>query len=332
MKLFKNLKSNKIQCLLCPHYCVLTDGELGICKVRQNTNNKIVSFAYGKVCAINIDPVEKKPLYHFLPGTKTLSIGTVGCNMSCLNCQNYHISQATTENIAVKEISPEEIVRLALKHNCESISYTYNEPTVFFEFMLDTAKLATKEGIKNILVSNGYINKNPLLQLIPYLNAANIDLKAFDEDIYKKVFNASLNPVLETIKTLYNKEVHIELTNLIIPTYNDNEKMIQNMCNWLSENCNKDLPIHYSRFYPTYKLDNLYPTPLKTIEDIVKITRKNGFAYVYQGNTGKDNKTTCIKCGELLIDRSGFKVTYINITNSECNKCGYLIYGVWNAL
>lgn len=329
--LYWELTNNKAKCNLCPHYCVLTNGKTGICKVRINIENKLYTLAFGNLCAANIDPVEKKPLFHFLPSSKTFSIAINGCNFHCYNCQNWNISQSPPEN-NIGITTPLQIVNSAIKNNCKSISYTYTEPTIFYEFMLATAKLAKKYGLKNIMVSNGFINNEPLLELCKYLDAANIDLKCFDNNVYKKLTGGSLQPVLETINTLHKNNVWLEITNLIIPEYSNNITIIKDMCKWLFNNNLSEVPLHFSRFFPTYKLDELFPTPVHILEQAMKIAKNEGIAHVYVGNViNNDGENTfCNNCNKLLIKRIGYNVTEKYIINNKCKYCGKRITGIWD--
>ncbi len=330
MKFYKHLKDNQVLCELCPNYCVLSKGQISSCNARQNINGEMISLTYEKPCAINIDPVEKKPLYHYLPGSKTLSIGTAGCNLHCKNCQNYHISQENPDNIKSTHNTAEQIVELALKNNCKSISYTYNEPTVFYEYMYEIAKLAKASGLKNIMVSNGYINSDPLMEIAPYIDAANIDLKCFKNVTYKSLFKGELKYVLETISKLFKYNVWIEITNLVIPEKTDNLKMIEEMCDWIVKNVTGDTPLHFSRFFPLYNMQDLYPTPVNTILKACKIAKNKGIKYVYTGNVKEQIKhTVCPNCNNILIRRNGFDIDKINIKNSECENCNHQISGVW---
>lgn len=279
---YKKLKKRVVQCQLCPRFCTLKTNQVGKCRVRQNIKGVLYSLVYNKACSIALDPIEKKPLYKFLPGTKTLSIATVGCNLSCMQCQNWEISQAyPTENLP--ETSPKKIVELAIKEKCPSISYTYSEPTICYEYILKISKLAREKGIKNIIVSNGYINPEPLKELCKYIDAANIDLKAFTERFYKKICKASLKPVLESLKLLKEKNIHIEITNLLIPTLNDDPKEIEKMCKWIKENLGEKTPLHFSRFFPMYQLREIPITPIETLETAKQIGDKY-LRYVYIGN------------------------------------------------
>lgn len=317
-----------VQCTLCPHNCIIKQGKTGNCGVRKNKGNILYSLVYAKACSAAVDPIEKKPIYHILPGHKSFSVATVGCNLHCMHCQNWEISQSKV--IFGQDITPKQIVSAALSQGCKSIAYTYTEPTVFYEYVLETAKLARKEGIKNIIVSNGFINEGPLKKLSNYLDGANIDLKGFTEDFYKKRCSAKLEPVLNSLKILKEKKVWLETTNLLIPTLNDSIKVIGDMCRWIKENLGSDVPLHFSRFFPCYKLDNLSPTPVKTLARAKEIAEKSGINYVYIGNAfieGADN-TYCPKCGKLLIKREGFNIVENHIADGVCS-CGRKIAGIW---
>ncbi|MEA3451023.1 MAG: AmmeMemoRadiSam system radical SAM enzyme, partial [Bacteroidota bacterium] len=255
-KYFEILPEKKVKCTLCPHECILSDGQVGICRARKNINGSLITLVFSNPCAVGIDPIEKKPLYHFLPGSRTFSIGTAGCSLSCKNCQNYSISQASPEETNNYLLKPKDVVSKAIENGCESISYTYTEPMVFYEYMLDTAKLAHQKNLKNIIVSSGFVNQKPLEELIPHIDAANIDLKSFDEKKYKKISSASLQPILNTLLTLKKHNVHLEITNLLIPDYTDDLKIIEKMCNWLTKNKFEETALHFSKFFPTYKLSD----------------------------------------------------------------------------
>jgi pyruvate formate lyase activating enzyme len=280
---YKKIKDN-IQCTLCPNYCTIKENSLGKCNARKNIEGKLYALNYAKSCSLAIDPIEKKPLFHFLPGTKTLSVAALGCNMKCFWCQNWQISQAKFEDISYDTLPPKDIVRLALEHNCRSISYTYTEPTVFYEYVLDTAKLAHKKGLKNITVSNGYINKEPLLELYQHIDAANIDLKSFSERFYKKHCKASLKPVLETLINIKSLGIHLEITNLLIPGLNDSEQELSKMCTWIVKHLGKDTPLHFSRFFPMYRAKGLNVTKISTLKNAYRIAKSSGIKHVHLGN------------------------------------------------
>jgi pyruvate formate lyase activating enzyme len=331
-KYYQKLKNKTVKCTLCPHECILNIGKFGICKTRQNIDGQLVSYAFANPVAINIDPVEKKPLHHFLPGTKTFSIATAGCNLRCKHCQNASISQVTPLDTDNYNLPPDKVVEMAIEHGCKSISYTYTDPVVFYEYTIETAKIAKQKGLKNIIVSAGYINPEPLKELIQYIDAANIDLKSFNELNYKKINGASLQPVLNTLKILKQQGVWLEITNLLIPTINDDEETIDNMCNWLISNGFEDTPLHFSKFYPTYKMLDILPTPIDTIRKAISIAQKNGIKYIISGNFYGDKyeNTFCPNCGKIIIERKGYNIGKIKITNNKCNFCGEKIPGVWN--
>ncbi|MCK9255241.1 MAG: AmmeMemoRadiSam system radical SAM enzyme [Bacteroidales bacterium] len=329
-KYYEKLEDGRIHCTLCPHECKLSEGKIGRCKTRQNINGELISLSYGNLVAIHIDPIEKKPLYHFLPGSSSFSLGTAGCNMNCKNCQNSEISQNSPLQLEYIEATPEQIVASAKKNKCESIAYTYTEPTVFYEFVLETAKLAKENGIKNIIISNGFINPEPLKELIPYLDAANIDLKAFKDSIYRDITSASLEPILNNLKILLDSDVWLEITNLIIPNHTDDMEMIAEMCDWLVENNFAETPLHFSRFFPSYKMQNVPPTPVATVEQAAQIAKSKGIKYVYLGNVHQEEgNTNCSNCGQTLIKRKTYK-TETNEFSGKCKNCGEIINGIWN--
>ncbi|MFH1307934.1 MAG: AmmeMemoRadiSam system radical SAM enzyme [archaeon] len=325
---WKQAKENIVQCQLCPHFCTLKDMEKGKCKVRQNIKGKLFSLTYNKPCSISIDPIEKKPLYHFLPGKKTLSIATVGCNLSCSHCQNYEISQS--EEITGKEIKPEAVIKTAIKENSKIISYTYTEPTIFYEYMLDIARLARKNKMKNTTITNGFINQEPLKKLCNYLDGSNIDLKSISDDFYKKICGARLNPILEAIKTMHKAGVWIELTCLLIPGENDTEEEIKKLILWIKKNLGENVPLHFSAFYPVYKILDKLPTSIQILIKARKLALKAGLHYVYTGNLRDEEGSTtfCPKCRKAVIKRDSFTIIENKIINGKC-PCGEKIPGVW---
>ena len=325
---WKPLKKKIVQCLLCPRYCIIKSGERGNCGVRENKNGKLVSLVYGKIVSANIDPIEKKPLYHFLPGKDTFSIATAGCNFHCMQCQNWNISQCSADKTSI-ELMPKKVVYECKKLDSKIISYTYTEPTIFYEYMIDTAKLAGRKKIRNVLVSNGFINREPLKKLIPFISAANIDLKG-DDKFYRDVAEAWVSPILETLVVLKKKKVWLEVTNLIIPTLNDSPERIKWLAKWVYDYLGKDTPLHFSAFWPTHKLKNLPPTPIETLKNARKIAMKIGLKYVYTGNVNfpEGNNTYCPSCKKIVIKRSGFYVVENFLKNGKC-KCGEKIAGVW---
>jgi pyruvate formate lyase activating enzyme len=274
---YSKLENSKVQCTLCPHECIISPNNLGFCKVRKNIKGKLISLSYAKPASIAVDPREKKPLYYFYPGEKVLSIGTFGCNLACQHCQNSSISRRFLGNQIhqLETVSPSDIVTNCLQNNLHIIAYTYNEPTVFYEYMFEIAKLAHKHSIKNVIVSNGFINPLPLKKLLPFIDAANIDLKSFNPKFYSTVCSAKLNSVLNTLKLIANSKVHLEITILLIPSLNDNLDEFENMCIWIKENLGKSVPLHISRFFPNYKLLHLPPTAIKTILKAEKIAKKH---------------------------------------------------------
>jgi len=330
-KYWQKVEGNIVSCNLCPHRCKIASGMKGACKTRENCEGGLYSLAYGNPCSVSIDPIEKKPLFHFFPKTKIFSLSTAGCNFHCLNCQNWNISQITPNEADNYEMSPECIVREAIRHKTGSMAFTYTEPTVFYEFLLDTARLARENEIKTVIVSNGYINSEPLTELCPWIDAANIDIKTFDDHIYRKLTGGSLQPVLDTLIALRKNGVWLEITNLIIPGWSDNSATINLMCKWLSENGFADTPLHFSRFFPAYKLPELNSTPEKTMIMAAEIAASHGIKYIYLGNMPQLSRenTNCSKCGKAIIERYGFRVRSHIGPNGECPFCGNIIPGIW---
>ncbi len=328
---YNRLDGNKVLCNLCRFQCMINDGKRGVCAVRENRNGTLYSLVYGKVCAEQIDPIEKKPLYHMLPGSSSYSIATVGCNFRCSHCQNFAISQVPQDAaIPGKEVTAEEIVKNAKDSGCSSISYTYTEPTIFFEFAYDTARLAREAGLKNIFVTNGYISKEALETIAPYLDAANIDLKGFSEEFYRDTVHARLAEVLESIIEYRKLGIWIEITTLIIPGLNDSEDELQGIAMYILKNLGVDTPWHVTQFYPTYKLIDIPKTPHKTLERAREIGKQAGLRYVYEGNipgTGGEN-TNCPFCYSTVIQRYGFAIENNRLRNGACPECGAPIAGI----
>ena len=319
---------NKTRCLLCPHNCLIPEGKDGICRVRYNQEGVLRTGVYGEVAAIHSDPIEKKPLYHFYPGSKILSIGTAGCNLKCTFCQNFSLSQyEPCHSERVRKITPQKLVDLTLKENENiGIAYTYNEPTVFFEMMLDTARLARSAGLKNVAVSNGYINPEPLKELIDTIDAFNIDLKAFNEIFYKKVTGGKLKPVLNSLKTIYEAGRHLEITLLVIPGLNDLREEFEKMLDWIATELSPNIPLHLSRYFPAWKMD-LPPTPLHTLQSLTSLARTR-LRFVYTGNvTGSQfSSTFCPECQQLLIERPGYNCFVSGLTlENKCSRCGCIV-------
>ncbi len=329
--LYKKLSKKKVVCGICPNRCVLAPGDRSVCRSKINLKGTLYSLTYGNPCAVNIDPIEKKPLFHFKPASSAFSIATTGCNFRCLNCQNWEISQAKPHEVRHHELFPDEVVSSAMKSDSESIAYTYSEAITFFEYTLDTARLAKKNGIHNLFISNGYINKRPLVELCQVLDAANINLKSMSNEIYKKLNGGRLKPVLNTLKTLHTHKVHLEITTLLVPGYVDDEEMAKRMCGWILENLGPDYPLHFTRFVPRYKLDRLAPTPVSTLVRFRNLALQEGIRYVYIGNVPghEGTHTYCHQCRKLLIERQGFFIPLINIEGNKCKFCNTAIPGVW---
>ena len=281
---YQRLEDGRVECLLCPHRCRIADGKTGICCSRRNVEGVLVSEVYGKPCSLAIDPIEKKPLYHFHPGTKCLSLACTGCNFRCQNCQNHEISQVSPTDVGHYRLAPADVVSLCREHHCPGIAYTYTEPLTYIEYVTDTARLARESGLWNILVTAGYVCQEPLNDLLPYLDAANIDLKSFSDDIYQRVSGGRLSTVLDTILTMHRAGVWVELTNLIIPDVNDDMQMIRRMCRWIAANGLADNPLHFSRFFPHYRMLDVPPTPVRTLNEARQIAYEEGISHVYLGN------------------------------------------------
>jgi pyruvate formate lyase activating enzyme len=320
-----------VRCFKCPHGCTLKDGESGRCRNRICRDGKLYTIAYGNPCAVHIDPIEKKPFNHFLPATRAFSIAAAGCNFRCLNCQNWSISQVSPRETVNDDLMPDAVVDQCISTGCESIAYTYSEPTTFYEYVVDTAKIAKGKKIRNVLKSNGYINELPLRSLSKYLDAANIDLKCYSEEIYAKLSEGTLAPVLRTLKVLREEGVWLEITNLVIPDWTDDRDMIKRMCGWLCANGLQDSPLHFSRFTPFYKLTQLPLTPVSTLESAREIALQSGMRYVYIGNVphNEAESTYCHHCKKLIIERRGFSILRNSMKNGKCGFCQEKIPGVW---
>lgn len=330
--LWESLGEGRVRCVLCAHRCTIPPGGRGVCQVRENRNGKLYSLVYGRLVSQALDPVEKKPLFHFLPGTGTLSLATVGCNFRCDFCQNHEISQFPREHggrIVGEPVEPEEIVEAAKETGARSISYTYTEPTVFFEFCRDVGRLAAEEGLRNVFVTNGYMTEEALAEARGWLHAANVDLKSFSEDFYRRFCGASLQPVLETIARMWEAGIWVEVTTLVIPGRNDSEEQLR----WIAEflvGISPDIPWHVSRFVPAYKAWDLPPTPLSTLRRAREIGLSAGLRYVYMGNVpGEGEDTLCPGCGRTLIRRYGFFVLQNDLVEGACPHCGTALAGIW---
>lgn len=321
---YTKLESNEVRCELCPWNCELSLGQTGICKVRSNENGELITSVYNKVATLGTDPIEKKPLYHFYPGKNILSIGEVGCNLQCSFCQNHRISQChASEFQGFHDITSKKIVKEASKTwKNIGIAYTYNEPLTFYEFLIDTAKLVHKKGLKNVVISNGFINEEPLKHLLPLIDAFNIDLKAFSDEFYKAHTKGNLSPVLQTLKTIAKSQTHLEITNLVIPGLNDDEKEFTEMVKWIALELGDHTPLHLSRYFPQHKMT--YPsTPIETLKNLYQIAKKH-LQHVYLGNVSdkKRSSTYCYNCGEMLIERNRYQINFSQLNqNGTCQKC-----------
>jgi pyruvate formate lyase activating enzyme len=317
-RFYEKLKDNKVQCHLCPHECVIAEGKTGICTVRKNQEGTLYSMVYNRLTSEAVDPIEKKPLYHFHPGNYAYSIGTVGCNLSCDFCQNWQISQG---NVSTYKATSDEIVTAAIHRGCEGIAYTYNEPSIWYEFVYDTGKIAKNKGLYNVLVTNGYIKEEPLKELLPLIDAMNIDVKAFTEEFYKDLCHGKLSPVLKTAE-IAKKHTWVELTTLLIPGKNDSDKEIINLVEWVATTLGVETPLHFSRYFPHHKL-HIHSTPVTTLEK-ARDTALKTLRYVYIGNVWghKGDNTYCYNCGEKIIVRKGFSATVTGLKDSRCTNCG----------
>jgi pyruvate formate lyase activating enzyme len=329
--LYEKLEDNKVHCFLCNHHCLIDEGKFGVCGVRENRGGGLYTHAYGEIIAQHVDPIEKKPLYHFLPGSSSYSIAAMGCNFQCGFCQNWQISQvkeAKALGVRSEEAKPEEIVRQAKRSGSRSISYTYTEPTIFFEYAYEIAERAKGEGLYNAFVTNGYMTEAMINMIHPYLDAANIDLKAFSEEYYRKLCKGKLAPVLKSIETMKRLGIWVEVTTLVVTGQNDSEEELKKIADFLA-GVDKGIPWHISRFYPQYKMDALESTPMSVMNRAFEIGKDAGLRYVYLGNVmGEGNNTYCPRCNDLLIERRGFSVTRYKIKEGKCGSCKTPIDGV----
>lgn len=328
--LYKVLSEKRVSCYLCSHRCQIGEGNSGICGVRKNRGGRLYTLVYAEPVALNIDPIEKKPLYHFLPGSFSYSLATVGCNFRCGFCQNWQISQLSRREGTIlieREVTPQQIV-IQARSRCLSISYTYTEPTIFFEYAYDTARLARKAGLYNNFVTNGYMSREALDTIRPYLDAANVDLKSFNEDFYRKICKAHLRPVLESIVYMKKIGVWVEVTTLIIPGKNDSEEELTQIARFIAQ-VDKNIPWHVSRFHPDYQFRDTPSTPLQTLKRAAQIGKSQGLRYVYLGNVPEGLNTYCFNCGQLLVERSYFQTRKVKIKDGRCSECGVRIEGFW---
>ncbi len=332
--LYNPLEDGKVQCILCNHRCIISSSKRGLCGVRENREGKLYTLVYGRAISLNVDPIEKKPIFHLFPGSTSFSIATVGCNFRCLQCQNHEISQlprGEDGRIEGSEVSPSKIVSLTKQNQCQSISYTYTEPTIYFEYAFEIARQAHQGGIKNIFVTNGYMTEEALKTIQPYLDAANVDLKSFREEFYKEVCGAKLKPVLENLKQMRQMGIWVEITTLIIPTLNDSDQEFEEIAQFIVS-LGPEVPWHISAFYPTYKMLNLPRTPASVLHRAREIGIKTGLRYVYCGNIpGEEGEDTfCPHCGRSLIERVGFRVAKNDVVNGACRHCHKKIDGIWD--
>lgn len=330
--LYRTLKDNKVSCFLCNHHCQIAASKFGFCGVRQNKGGKLYSHVYGDVIAAHVDPIEKKPLYHFLPGTISFSIATIGCNFRCPFCQNWQISQSTkrkNNGMSGQTFLPKDVVHTAKNHGCQSISYTYTEPTIFFEYAHDTAKLAKKEGLANIFVTNGYMTSEALEAICPYLDACNVDLKSFREEFYKEICQARLKPVLDSIRLMKKLNIWVEVTTLVVPDLNDSDEELAQIARFIAE-VDPDIPWHISRFHPDYEYTETHSTPIETLRRAFSIGKREGLRFIYIGNVFEESENTmCPHCQKILIRRQGFSISANKVKNSQCPFCGNRIAGVF---
>jgi len=324
---WKKIEEKKVQCSLCSHCCKIDDNKIGICGVRKNENGKLFTLVYGSCSSVAADPIEKKPLYHFHPGTNAFSIGTVGCNFKCSHCQNYSISTADPQFPYTQELTPDQIVERAKQYDCQGIAYTYNEPTIWHEFCFDSAKLANKAGLYNVYVSNGYISEDPLREISPYLDAINVDVKAFNEDFYRTICKAHLEPVLKTCELMKELDIHLELTYLVIPNYNDSIDEVRDFCSWIIEKLGSSTPVHFSRFHPDHKMTDIPRTSMETLLRMYDIAKEVGVLYPYLGNVpyGDYENTVCPKCGSVCVERKGHSINIDGFIDGKCMKCGNVL-------
>jgi len=324
-----------VKCSLCAHRCNISNGKSGICRVRVNCDGQLKTLTYDNIIAMNVDPIEKKPLFHFLPGSRSLSVATPGCNFQCAFCQNWQISQMPRQGRLEggKEISPDELVAAAQQHNCASISYTYTEPTIFLELAYDTARAARRRGILNCFVSNGYMTDEAVAAISPYLDAINVDLKAFRDETYRRVMHARLAPVLQCLQSLVQAGVWVEVTTLVVPGMNDSPEELADIAGFIAAELGKHVPWHVSRFHGDYEMTSTPSTPLATLEMACERGKEAGLKYIYCGNVPgqADERTYCCSCGAVIVDRIGFSVSDCRITDGRCPKCGEEIEGLWSA-
>jgi len=320
-----------VRCGICPRSCLIHPGQRGSCRIRVNVDGQLQAVTYGRPCSIHVDPIEKKPFFHFLPGTPILSLATVGCNLHCKNCQNWEISQCNPEDLPAYDLPPEKVPAEAQKHRCPSVAYTYTEPLIYYEYTHDCAQACKQAGIRNAIVTAGYINPEPLRKLCKVIDAATLDIKAMSDKFYREVCGASLAPVLRGIEIMKEEGVYLELSNLVVPTLNDTDPMFRDLCRWIVTHVGAETPFHFLRFFPMYRMTHLPPTPAETIIRAREIARAEGLKHVYVGNLdvpdGED--TFCAACGKRLIRRTRHTVTENIVKDGKCPYCGHALQGVW---
>ncbi len=328
---YQKLEKKQVLCELCPRFCVIEPNKRGFCRNRENRDGKLYSLVHSFPCSVNREPIEKAPFFHFLPGELRLTLATVSCNQRCKYCQNWEISQRSLEEVPSFYLPPKEVVKKAKEWGVKIICFTYTEPIVFYEYMYDIASEAKREGLKSVVVTGGYINPTPLKNLCEVVDAIKVDLKGFNEDFYQNTCFSTLQPVLEALKLIKEKRVWLEIVNLVVPSLNDDPEEIKRMCIWIKENLGEDVPLHFTRFFPNYKLKQLPPTPILTLEKAYRIAKECGLKYVYLGNCPghKWENTYCPKCGTLLIQRAGITMTKNHLKENRCPKCGEMISGIF---
>jgi pyruvate formate lyase activating enzyme len=330
---WETMQDGRLHCYLCPRHCHIGEGQSGFCFIRKNEGGRLLQLGYGRPAAVAMDPIEKKPLNHFFPGTKILSMGTAGCNMGCFFCQNWDISKAKADQVRAVELEPNEVVDLAQRYGAPSVAFTYNEPTIWGEFVIDIAREAHDRGLNTVMVSNGYVTREAFFDIYEHIDAANIDLKAFTEKFYAKTTLSHLQPVLDTLKWLRQEtNVWFEMTNLMIPTLNDDNTEVKQMCEWVLENLGDDVPLHFTAFHPDFKLIDKVATPANTLHDARRIAIEMGLKYVYEGNIFSDGgDTICPGCKRRVVQRSWHEVTKHDVRDGSCRHCGTKIAGVFSA-
>jgi pyruvate formate lyase activating enzyme len=329
---YRKLDAGRVVCQVCPHHCMLSPGDRSVCRSKVNIDGTLYTLAFGNPCAVHIDPVEKKPLFHFLPGIQVFSLAVAGCNFRCLNCQNWEISQFKPDAVRFQPLAAPDAVAEAQRTQCRAVAYTYSEPITFIEYMTAIGGKARAAGLKNLWISNGYINPGPLTDLCRFVDGANVNLKAFSDDIYRRLNGGRLDPVLKTFKTLHANKVHFEMTNLVVPGYTDDAEMVKQMCGWILKHVGPDYPLHFLRFFPRYKLDRLAPTPVSVLSRFRELAMAEGVRYVYVGNVPghAGNHTYCHQCKKLIIERVGYQLPQYHLRGSHCVFCNARIPGVWS--